>query len=61
MCYFISGNDADSFTNRDPILPLRKVWALVGSANVWVNMQENVAPALVSYNLLDAQAWQPFL
>lgn len=61
MCYFFSKDEKVNASNKDPICPLKKIWALVGIENVWVNIDNNVAPALINYDLKNENYWKPFI
>jgi coiled-coil and C2 domain-containing protein 2A len=46
---------------HDPLCPLKKIWAIVGQENVWANVQQAEAPALMRFDLNDKNCWAPFL
>ena len=63
MCYFIS-KDSKSIMDKqsDPMIPLKKIWSIVGEHNVWANIQETGAtPALIDFDLDNPTKWKPFL
>lgn len=58
------GGPANAGTGQrahDPLCPLKKIWAIVGQENVWANIQQAEAPALLSFNLDEKKCWSPFL
>lgn len=40
---------------------MKKVWCVVGQENVWANIQDFEAPALIDFDFDDKKLWQPFL
>ena len=54
-CYFISkaaqGGFGPPSGSSDTLLPLKKVWAVIGAENAWANIQENASPQLIDWDL----------
>ena len=48
-------------SNSDKICPLKSVGAIVTFDNVYVNMQEESDPGLISFDLSNKTFWRPFL
>lgn len=40
---------------------MKKIWAIAGQGNVWANVQQAEAPALMHFDLNDKKCWAPFL
>lgn len=40
---------------------MKKIWAIAGQENVWANIQQAEAPALMRFDLADKNCWAPFL
>ena len=45
---------------KDPQCTLKKIWTVVGEKNVWANIQPEVIPVLMQYDLDDPKLWKPY-
>ena len=46
---------------KDPQCTLKKIWTVVGEDNVWANVQPEVIPVLIQYNLDDPKLWKSYV
>ncbi len=51
-----------NFQNEsDPTCQLREVGCVIGTNNIWANVQKHTHPALIEYDLENRSHWKPFL
>jgi hypothetical protein len=55
-----SGSGGMNQRANDPQCPMKKIWCVAGEDNVWANIQAEVAPVLINYDLDNKNHWEPF-
>lgn len=45
---------------NDPICPMKHIWFVVGSNNIWANIQKFDFPVLMNFDLSNKSHWKPF-
>lgn len=60
-CGFTFGRNYASFNISDTICQLKEVGCIVTSENIYINVQSDVNPSNVDFNLLNKSNWKEFL
>lgn len=70
-CYFFEyKSNPSSFLNfgakpymtyrvQDPVCPMKRVFFIVASDNIYANIQKSDFPVLMNFNITDAKSWKP--
>ena len=44
---------------QDPVCPMKRVYSVVASDNIYSNIQKSDYPVLMNFNLTDTKSWKP--
>ncbi|KAJ3105635.1 Coiled-coil and C2 domain-containing protein 2A [Phlyctochytrium planicorne] len=56
----INAVTGEDFNSKDGHIPLREVWSVFDSENIWGNCGNYQDPARINWNLSDGRQWRPF-
>lgn len=54
-------NPSRNVRGNDPVCNIKKIWCMISPSNVFANVQPELAPVLMNFNVRDEKLWEPFL